>query len=142
MPNNLKQLIEGQIQQLETLQVQLDTELHLISAREPESLMKLVEEKAHNLDDIAQTDTQIKHLYQKTDDADLKAELEPLFDKAHALVEECKYRTEINQRAIEQGQLRLTHLKNLLLESRAKESMTYDKSGRPKGGMSGPSIEA
>lgn len=141
MPN-LKQLVLQQLSQLEKLQMQLESELHLISTREPESLTRLVEEKAQNLDDIGALDSNIKAAYESCDDDELKEELVPLFEQAESLVAQCKYRTEINQKAIEQGQLRLTHLRNLLLEARAKESMTYDKSGKPKGGSSSRSVEA
>lgn len=51
-------------------------------------------------------------------------------------------RRQINQKAVEQGQLRLTHLRNLMLEVRAKESLTYDKSGKPNASRSGSGVSA
>lgn len=48
-------------------------------------------------------------------------------EQAKRLLDDCKYRTQVNQKAVEQGQLRLTHLRNLMMEVRAKESLTYDK---------------
>ena len=141
MPD-LKQLVHEQIELLEHLKVQLESELHLISTRDPESLTNLVNEKAQTLDNIAAKDNAIEQAYLALQDEKQKGELEPLFEQARELVNQCKYRTEINEKAVEQGQLRLEHLRNLLLEARAKESMTYDKSGKPKGGTSGKGIEA
>ena len=141
MPD-LKTLVNEQIELLEQLKVQLESELHLISSRDPESLTRLVNEKAETLDAIAAKDEAIKSAYAALTDDKLKAEIEPLFDQARELVNQCKFRTEINEKAVEQGQLRLEHLRNLLLEARAKESMTYDKSGKPQGGTSGKGIEA
>ena len=80
---------------------------------------------------------EIDHQEQKDEN-----ELVELFNKAKEMVVQCQFRTKINQTAVEQGQLRLEHLRNLLLESRAKESMTYDKSGRTRGGSSGGGISA
>ncbi len=50
--------------------------------------------------------------------------------------------TDVNQVAVEQGQLRLAHLRNLMMEVRAKESLTYDKAGKKKGGFSGKGVSA
>lgn len=141
MPD-LKKLVNQQIELLKTLKVQLENELHLISSRDPESLTTLVNEKAQTLDDIAKLDEAITYHYNQCRDESLKTELTVLFDQANVLVDECKYRTQVNEKAVEQGQLRLEHLRNLLLEARAKESLTYDKSGKPKGGASGKGIEA
>ena len=141
MPD-LKTLINQQIELLETLKVQLESELHLISSRDPESLTNLVNDKANTLDQIAELDNTIKQQYASTESTILRDELNPLFEKANGLIEECKYRTEVNAKAVEQGQLRLEHLRNLLLEARAKESLTYDKSGKPKGGSSLKGVKA
>ena len=141
MPD-LKQLVNQQIELLQTLKVQLESELHLISSRDAESLTTLVNQKAQTLDNIAQLDQAISQHYAQCNDEKLKAELQSLLEQASGIVEECKYRTEVNAKAVEQGQLRLTHLRNLLLEARAKESLTYDKSGQKKGGGSMKGIKA
>ena len=67
---------------------------------------------------------------------------EALMTNAKKLLDDCKYRTQVNQKAVEQGQLRLTHLRNLMMEVRAKESLTYDKKGKPKGGTLGSGVSA
>ena len=139
----IKKAITLQISQLEQLQQVLETELHLISTRDPESLLNLLKTKEALLDLVQNQDELIAQRYSTLSEADKEdEELNELFDFAKKQVEQCKYRTSINQTAVEQGQLRLEHLRNLLLESRAKESLTYDKSGRTKGGSSGKGVNA
>ena len=141
--SELKNAITIQLEFLLELQQILETELHLISSRDAESLINMLKTKEALLDSVQQQDTFIANLYvkssqEKKDDQELVA----LFNQAKEMVAQCKFRTQINQTAVEQGQLRLEHLRNLILESRAKESMTYDKSGRTQGGSSGGGISA
>lgn len=141
--SELKKEIISQHNLLLELQHILESELNLISTRDAESLMNLLKTKEALLDSVQQQDTLIASLYAKTnqeqkDDEELVA----LFNRAKEMVTQCQFRTKINQTAVEQGQLRLEHLRNVLLESRAKESMTYDKSGRTQGGSSGGGISA
>lgn len=138
MPN-LADLVNEQISLLKTLQTQLETELHLISSRDADALTTLLTEKTATLDKLSTQDQRIEKAYSSDNQ---NAEVDGLFDKARKLVEQCKYRTEINAKAVEQGQLRLEHLRNLLLEARSRETMTYDKSGKPKGGSSTKGISA
>jgi len=129
-----------QCERMQSLQLMLDNELHLISAREPEALMKLVAEKEKLLEEIQQADADLRPLFAQQDaESD---EVKTLSQRLKASLEECQYRTEINQKAVEQGQLRIEHLRSLLLESRAKESMTYNSSGKTHSGKSGKGISA
>ncbi|MFQ3189485.1 MAG: flagella synthesis protein FlgN [Paraglaciecola sp.] len=141
--SELKKAIISQHKFLLELQQILETELHLISSRDAETLINMLKDKEALLDSVQQQDTLIANLYSKSSQ-ELKddEEIVALFNQAKDIVAQCKYRTQINQTAVEQGQLRLEHLRNLLLESRAKESMTYDKSGRTQGGSSGGGISA
>ncbi|AGH45828.1 flagellar export chaperone FlgN [Paraglaciecola psychrophila] len=139
----LKKAIKSQHEFLLELQQILETELHLISSRDAESLINMLKTKEALLDSIQKQDTLIAGLYTKSSQEQKdNQEVVELFNHAKDMVAQCKYRTQINQTAVEQGQLRLEHLRNLLLESRAKESMTYDKSGRTQGGTSGSGISA
>lgn len=135
-------LIKQQLELLETLQTQLETELHLISSRDADALTTLLADKSSTLDKLAAQDQLIEKTYSNDQADGQSVEADELFEKARKLVEQCKYRTEINAKAVEQGQLRLEHLRNLLLEARARESMTYDKSGKPKGGSSTKGVSA
>jgi flagella synthesis protein FlgN len=139
----LKNAITSQHKLLLDLQLILETELHLISSRDAESLINMLKTKEALLDSVQQQDTIIANLYAKASQEQKdEEELVTLFNQAKEMVVQCQFRTSINQTAVEQGQLRLEHLRNLLLESRAKESMTYDKSGRTQGGSSGGGIRA
>ncbi len=141
--SELKKEITSQHSLLLELQHILESELHLISTRDAESLINLLKTKEVLLDSVQQQDSLIASLYAKvSQDEKNDEELASLFDEAKLMVTQCQFRTKINQTAVEQGQLRLEHLRNLLLESRAKESMTYDKSGRTQGGNSGGGISA
>lgn len=132
MPD-LKNLVTEQLSFLETLKTQLEQELHLISSRDAESLTKLINAKSAVLVQIDNQDKLISSAYASDYTEQNKEQIDPLFEQAKGLLEQCKYRTEINAKAVEQGQLRLDHLRNLLLEARSKESMTYDKSGKTQG---------
>lgn len=135
--------LQLQITALQQLSGLLESELHLISSRDAEGLMKVVEQKQSLLDQIQDLDTQIKQDYQQLSAQEQQAsDLQAKFEQATTLLKDCQYRTEINQKAVEQGQLRLEHLRKLLLEVRAKENMTYDKSGKAIGKVGGKSVSA
>ncbi len=73
---------------------------------------------------------------------DIPETCDELLEACKQVLFECKYLTQINAKSVEQGQLRLVHLRNLMMELRAKESMTYDRSGRTSGDSSGKGISA
>jgi flagella synthesis protein FlgN len=135
MTSHLYSALSQQVTNLEGLCLMLEKELHLISSRDAETLMSLLE-------DIQSTDQKVEALYRQTTDETISADEQGLMDNAKSLLEDCKYKTQINQKAVEQGQLRLTHLRNLMLEVRAKESLTYDKKGKPNAGRLGSGISA
>ena len=136
----LSQAIAKQVEQLSTLVALLEKELQLISSRDAESLMKLLDEKTQLLTSIQTLDSDIERTLAGS--ASLSQYDEDLMEQANRLLDDCKYRTQVNQKAVEQGQLRLTHLRNLMMEVRAKESLTYDKKGKPKGGTLGSGVSA
>ncbi|GAC34422.1 flagellar export chaperone FlgN [Paraglaciecola polaris] len=141
--SELIKAITTQFDHLEDLIQALDSELHLISSRDAEALINLLKNKENLLTTVQQQDDVISAAFEASSETDRTSEeVVALFDRAKQLVSECQYRTKINQTAVEQGQLRLEHLRTLLLESRAKESMTYDKSGKAQGGRSGRGISA
>ncbi len=136
----LSQAIGKQVEQLSTLVALLEKELQLISSRDAESLMKVLDEKTQLLTSIQTLDSDIERTLAGS--ASLSQYDEDLMEQAKRLLDDCKYRTQVNQKAVEQGQLRLTHLRNLMMEVRAKESLTYDKKGKPKGGTLGSGVSA
>ncbi|NMH59687.1 flagellar protein FlgN [Alteromonas ponticola] len=143
MGQALQSSLTQQVENLHQLAVLLEQELHLISSRDAEALMNLLKEKEQTLESIQKLDDTVNQQYTDlTATGSVPSEIEHLIADAKALLEQCQYRTQVNQKAVEQGQLRLTHLRNLMLEVRAKESLTYDKSGKPRPGSSGKGISA
>lgn len=138
--SQLTQALIKQVEQLSSLAILLEKELQLISSRDAESLMNLLDEKAALLTSIQALDGSIERTI--SDQGSMSEEDEALMTNAKKLLDDCKYRTQVNQKAVEQGQLRLTHLRNLMMEVRAKESLTYDKKGKPKGGTLGSGVSA
>jgi flagella synthesis protein FlgN len=134
MMTSLLSAIDKQAGQLTALKALLETELHLISSREPETLMGLLKEKEELLSSIEEQDNSISSLFEKVkaNGEDTEAAVTAM-DDCNAIIHECKYLTQINAKSVEQGQLRLTHLRNLMMELRARESMTYDRSGKTTG---------
>lgn len=138
--NQVSEALKTQLGFLQQLQQILDNELHLISTRDAEALIKLVKEKESLLDEIQLQDQKIGALLTSATSTD--DETESLKQEIFKWVEDCKYRTRINATAVEQGQLRLEHLRSLIMESRAKESLTYDKAGKKHAGQKGGGISA
>ncbi|MFQ3235521.1 MAG: flagella synthesis protein FlgN [Paraglaciecola sp.] len=135
--------IKIQFVHLENLKLALESELHLISTRDAEALINLLKNKEILLETIQTQDNLISTAYNASPEIERKTEeVLALFDHAKSLVSQCAYRTKINQTAVEQGQLRLEHLRTLLLEARVKESITYDKSGKAQGGKSTRGVSA
>lgn len=132
-----------QLANLASLKAMLEQELHLIGSRDAEALMTLLKDKELLLSTIQNLDEAINpQLQALQQEAPLPADIESQVDEAKTLLSECQYCTQVNQLAVEQGQLRLAHLRNLMMEVRAKESLTYDKAGKKKGGFSGKGVSA
>ncbi|MDC8830431.1 flagellar export chaperone FlgN [Alteromonas gilva] len=143
MDNTLSKQLDQQVNNLTSLKGMLDKELHLISSRDAEALMTLLNEKELLLTAIQQIDDAINpQLLALQQQGPLPETYEEQIAQAKELLSECQYCTDVNQIAVEQGQLRLGHLRNLMMEVRAKESLTYDKAGKKKGGFSGKGVSA
>lgn len=142
----LNEAIKLQITLLSELKQLLDNELQLIATRDAEALLKVVHSKQSVLDAIQQQDAQLVGMYEQEPASEVgsehRAEIDSLTERAKLLLEDCKYRTEINAKAVEQGQLRLEHLRKVILETRNKESMTYDNKGKAQAASQLNSIKA
>lgn len=99
--------------------------------------MHLLQDKQALLDSIESQDSAVETLYKRNEEAGTVPEAcHELLQACKQTLFECKYLTQINAKSVEQGQLRLVHLRNFMMELRAKESMTYDRSGRTSGDSS------
>jgi|GEM_PF-157181 len=139
MASSLENAINKQLDQLKTLKKLLEQELHLISSREPETLIQLLKEKQELLSLIESQDEAVEILHNRFESAgkEIDDNCHELLQQCKTVLKECKYLTEINARCVEQGQLRLVHLRNTMLELRSRETMTYDKAGKTNVGGSG-----
>ncbi|GLR70807.1 flagellar export chaperone FlgN [Agaribacter marinus] len=142
MASSLESAISKQLELLLELKAILEQELHLISSREPETLMQLLSDKEAVLSQIESQDQAVEILYKRASDTGITIDdsCTDLLDQCKSVLGECKYLTQINAKSVEQGQLKLVHLRNTMLELRARESMTYDKAGRTTGESSGKGI--
>lgn len=139
----LNRQLAHQLANLASLKEMLEQELHLIGSRDAEALMTLLKDKELLLSTIQDLDDAINpQLQALQQEGPLPADIESQVDEAKTLLSECQYCTQVNQLAVEQGQLRLAHLRNLMMEVRAKESLTYDKAGKKKGGFTGKGVSA
>lgn len=138
----VEELLKTQHNQLTEVISLLDEELELISKREPELLLDVVQNKSLLLDKIQLTDNQIDTALKQRSSPELTDFEERIYQVVNDALAQCKRLTAINQKAVEQSQLKLTHLRQLIMEMRARESLTYDKSGKPKGGTLGKGIKA
>jgi flagella synthesis protein FlgN len=143
MKTSLESAITMQLGFLRDLKSLLEQELHLISSREPETLMQLLQDKQALLDKIEAQDSAIETLYARQASKDgVPDSCNDLLETCKQVLFECKYLTQINAKSVEQGQLRLVHLRNFMMELRAKESMTYDRSGKTSGDSSTKGVSA
>lgn len=143
MTQALLQQLEQQCENLASLKALLEKELHLISSRDAESLMTLLKDKETLLASVQHLDEAVNpQLQALKNEGPLSNDIETRIEQAKTLLSECQYCTEVNQTAVEQGQLRLVHLRNMMMDVRAKESLTYDKAGKKKGGFSGKGVSA
>lgn len=143
MKSSLENAIATQLEQLQTLKSLLEQELHLISSREPETLMQLLQDKQALLEKIEAQDSAVETLYGRAQEKDAVPQaFDDILAECKKVMFECKYLTQINAKSVEQGQLRLVHLRNFMMELRAKESMTYDRSGKATGESYSKGVQA
>ena len=135
-------LLAKQKEQLTLLLSLLEKELSVISTRQADELIDIVEQKSSLLDAIQTTDGDIEEAIATSGDEELTATEEQAKQSIIEMLETCKHQTAVNEKAVEQGQLKLAHLRQLIVDIRARESLTYDKSGKPKGGTLGKGISA
>jgi flagella synthesis protein FlgN len=141
MTTSLENAINKQLALLCDLKATLEQELHLISSREPETLMHLLQDKQTILTDIESQDQVVEIMYKRvSEQSSVPDSCTKLLDDCKKVLGECKYLTQINAKSVEHGQLRLVHLRNMMMELRAKESMTYNRAGRATGENSGKGI--
>jgi len=84
MPTSLESAINKQLELLCELRAILEQELHLISSREPETLMQLLQEKEALLGTIESQDQAVEIMYKRF------SEKAPIPDACENLLQDCK----------------------------------------------------
>lgn len=138
--SDLTQALQQQLTLLQALESNLQNELELIIARDAESLLTLVDEKSALLEKLADNDSQLQEL--RSAETDLSEEQFVLAKQGKELLQKCQHQTEVNAVAVEKNQIRLQRLRDVMLATRNKESMTYTNKGKTQGGMLGSGVKA
>lgn len=133
-------VLSEQLKQLEALKTILAQELDLIVGRDADALLSLVGKKQQLLDNI-NADTQLITLLQTAPDQLTESQATDI-KQAKKLLEECQHQTEVNSLAVQKNQIRVETLRRMLIESRNKESMTYDKAGKAQNRNLGGGVKA
>lgn len=129
-----------QLEMLTQLKALLIEELELIVTRDADQLLDLVSKKETLLNEINGNQALLRLLKLPAGQRDEKTQSQ--VEEAIELLHACEKQTAVNAKAVESNQIKIQHLRKLLIETRAKESMTYDKAGRAQGGTLGSGIKA
>lgn len=136
---SLTEALLQQIKLMSELKDKLDQELQLIVARDADGLMSLVSEKETSLNQINDNDSILKEFRAGLELTDEQLQLA---EKGIELLKQCQHQTAINAKANEKSQIRIQRLRNLMIATRSKESMTYTSKGKTQGGLLGNSVKA
>ncbi len=132
--------IGEQLESLQQLDEMLQQELVLITGSDPDALLSLVNAKNELLNKISESDALIRAM--QLPEAQLDDSIKSQVNACRELLAKCQKQTQVNALALEKNQVRVQHLRNLILKTRHKESLTYDKAGITQGGSLGGSIKA
>ncbi|XOV79353.1 MAG: flagellar export chaperone FlgN [Aestuariibacter sp.] len=132
--------LSGQIERLNALKDMLTQELELIVSRDADALLSLVEKKQELLDQI-NADERLMTLLQQPAEQLSEADAD-ITERAKSLLKDCQHQTNVNSIAVQKNQIRIEALRRILIESRNKESMTYDKAGRAQNSSLGGGVKA
>lgn len=135
----LTEALLQQVKLMSELKNKLDHELQLIVARNADELMSLVNEKETLLNQINDNDGLLKEFRAGLE---LTDEQRQLADNGIELLKQCQHKTAINAKANEKNQIRVQRLRNIMIATRNKESLTYTSKGKTQGGLLGNSVKA
>lgn len=136
---NMTEALQQQIQLLTEFKLKLGEEMELIVASNADGLMSLVSEKEKLLQSINENDSLLKAI---NSSQELTEEQRQLAEQGKDLLIQCQQQTAVNAQIVEKNQIRVQRLRNMMLATRNKESMTYTSKGKTQGGMLGGPIKA
>lgn len=138
--SDMTNALTQQISLLQALKEKLDNELELIVARDADGLLTLVNEKSDLLEQIAENDKVLQSA--RLSSGEFNDAQRQLAEDGKALLLQCQHQTNVNAIAVEKNQIRLQRLRDVMMATRNKESMTYTNKGKTQGGMLGSGVKA
>ncbi|MCC2606289.1 flagellar export chaperone FlgN [Planctobacterium marinum] len=138
--SDMTNALTQQISLLQALKEKLDNELELIVARDADGLLTLVNEKSDLLEQIAENDKVLQSA--RLSSGEFNDAQRQLAENGKALLLQCQHQTNVNAIAVEKNQIRLQRLRDVMMATRNKESMTYTNKGKTQGGMLGSGVKA
>lgn len=135
----MTEALQQQILLLTEFKQKLVEEQDLIVASNADGLLSLVREKEKLLESINQNDSLLKAANAAHS---LTEEQRRFAEEGKQLLLQCQQQTEVNARIVEKNQIRVQRLRNMMMATRNKESMTYTNKGKTQGGMLGGAIKA
>lgn len=135
------QLLEQQLTQLHSLEVLLLKEREVLQQHSPDALLAVTAEKKALLAQIEEFDRSIGSNLQFIDDKKQGLLDEALSQVTEAL-EKCQEINLVNGQVIQHSQLAVERMKNSLLDSQSRSSVTYDSKGKTHAGLSSLGIKA
>lgn len=134
-------LLEKQLEQLQQLEVILDSEKQILQQQDPNKLDQVSQNKNNLLIAIQELDQQFEQSpqFKKEKAAGL---FEEQLNNIEASLLRCKDKNLVNGQIIQHSQLAVERMKTSLLQNHNKSSMTYDEKGKTSGGLSSLGIKA
>lgn len=139
--SSAQELLAKQLSHLQNLVNILEKEKEILQRHSPEELVTVTIKKESTLSDIHSLDEEISILpgfvQEKSDGLykDILAEIE-------SCLLLCKDMNAVNGSIIQQSQLSVERLKNSLLETSNRSSMTYDNKGKTTGSLKSLNLKA
>lgn len=136
-----QQLLNKQLEQLQSLRQLLEDEKVLLTERDPEALNALTQQKQTLLLAIEGLDANISQNTQFLADKQQGLLAEPL-QLIQSTLAECQALNQVNGQIIAHSQLAVERMKTTLLERHNRSSMTYDSKGKKHAGLSSLDVKA
>ncbi|REL26018.1 flagellar protein FlgN [Thalassotalea euphylliae] len=136
-----QQLLNKQLEQLQSLLQLLADEKVLLTQRDPEALNALTQQKQTLLLAIESLDANIGQNPQFLADKQQGLLAEPL-QQIESTLAECQALNQVNGQIIAHSQLAVERMKTTLLERHNRSSMTYDNKGKKHAGLSSLNVKA
>lgn len=138
---SILEILNQQNTQLCELEYLLKDEYEVLQQHNPEKLIEINQSKNTLLTQIDSTDKLLASNTQFVEDKENGLYLSELKAIENALLN-CKDLNQINGGIVHKSQISIERMRNSLLESHTKSTLTYDNKGKTSGGLSSINIKA